>query len=142
MRRIDKTSQYVRLLSRLEDIAAARCILATQLEELDMRARAVQVEIESLRNLDAPISILPDEVLSMIFEAGGESTPGDCMFGILVSHVTHHWRSITLSNPKVWTDISFQKTADIYSDQHFGAYTAQERESDSRPCSQDPRRPQ
>ena len=94
------------LAQRLEEFDAARRELLLQLEELDARKGAVQFEFNELQNVDAPISSLPDEVLAMVFEAGVilDEFPKS-RFAILVSHVTHRWRSIALATPRLWNTI-------------------------------------
>lgn len=67
----DDTWQRIQLLSMtLEEIDVARGELLQRLEDLDARERTVRLEREALQNLVAPTSTLPEEVLSMIFEAG------------------------------------------------------------------------
>jgi len=54
----------------------------------------------------SPISSLPFEVLSSIFEAGrhlSASATSLCPFEVLVSHVTKYWRDVALNTPRLWT---------------------------------------
>ncbi|KAF7969956.1 hypothetical protein HWV62_25502 [Athelia sp. TMB] len=94
------------LVKRLEELETARRELLLQLEELDAQKNAIQLEFNELQNVDAPISSLPDEVLGMIFETGVllDDLPKS-QFATLVSHVTHSWRSIALTTPRLWNTI-------------------------------------
>lgn len=84
----------VHLLSKhLDELAVARHIIILQLETLDARAGAAQLERNILRNTAAQISILPDDVLTMIFEEGihpqkSRSKIASFDYGVLVSHGT------------------------------------------------------
>ncbi|KAF7975898.1 hypothetical protein HWV62_8319 [Athelia sp. TMB] len=101
------------LLKRLEELADATpngSPVPLQLEELEKQIQIAQRELDSLRNSDASISTLPDEVLTMVFEEGmllnGDSP---CHFGSLASHVTHHWRSVALAAPRLWSKIRWRE---------------------------------
>lgn len=108
----DRRSQRIQFLRKsLQDIASARQELIIQLEDLDAQARALQLEHNSLQNLNAPTSNVPEEVLAMVFEAGTAGCASD--FGRLVSHVSHRWRSIALANPYLWTDIRYARRLDF-----------------------------
>lgn len=66
----DDTWQRIQLISiTLEEIDVARVELLHRLENLAVRERAVSLERNMLQNLVAPPSNLPEEVLSMTFEA-------------------------------------------------------------------------
>ncbi|KZP13709.1 hypothetical protein FIBSPDRAFT_123837 [Athelia psychrophila] len=91
-----------RLHSQLEEIATTRSKIFRELEELDEQERAVRRELNS----NVLISILPDDVLAMVFEAGALLTQGNkSHFGSLVSHVDQHWRNIALATPRLWNKI-------------------------------------
>lgn len=66
------------MTSRLEEISIARRILLPRPDELDAEARVLQIEVKSWRNLKTPVSVLPDQVLAMVFKAGTvlERMPG------------------------------------------------------------------
>lgn len=71
------------------------------------------MECNTTDNNNAPISSLPNEILTAIFEIGSRHSRspeyGSCWipdrFEIAVSHVTHHWRSVAISMPRLWTKI-------------------------------------
>ncbi|KZP08936.1 hypothetical protein FIBSPDRAFT_964376 [Athelia psychrophila] len=102
----DRRRRTFLLSKRLEEFAVVRRYLVDQLEELDAKARDVQIEVNWLQNLDAPISTLPDEMLAMVFEAGSllPQKP-QVHFGSLVSHVSQHWRKIAMATPRLWNKI-------------------------------------
>ncbi|KAF7974975.1 hypothetical protein HWV62_10717 [Athelia sp. TMB] len=93
---------------RLDEIASERRKLILQLEALDAQRKAAELEHNLLYNLDAPTSNFPNEVLSMIFETGAAQDLGEnptYVFGCIVSHVSHRWRSVALATPRLWTQI-------------------------------------
>lgn len=92
----DRQHRLLLLSRRLEEISAARNELVIQRDELvaqlgdlERQAKAAQLEFNALRNLDAPISTLPDEMLAMIFGAGilFEKNQGDLGLLCLILHV-------------------------------------------------------
>ncbi|KZP21138.1 hypothetical protein FIBSPDRAFT_860824, partial [Athelia psychrophila] len=109
MRQDWKDRQRLLLSGRLEEIATERRRLVLQLAELDARGKAVQ---QDLHNLDSPISILPSDILVMIFEAGALlESRAKFHFGSLASHVSRMWREIALATPRLWTKIECTKSA-------------------------------
>ncbi|KZP32569.1 hypothetical protein FIBSPDRAFT_479268 [Athelia psychrophila] len=112
MRQIsDARRQHALSLSeRLEEIASARLKPFAELDDLDAQARVVLLERNTLHNLDAPTSDIPDELLAMIFEAHEDmplSRGLEPHFGALVSHVSHRWREIALATPTLWSRVRF-----------------------------------
>ncbi|KIM89989.1 hypothetical protein PILCRDRAFT_203925 [Piloderma croceum F 1598] len=56
----------------------------------------------------SPISAIPSEVLSTIFEAvclSSSLRPTRLPVEIVLSHVSGHWRSVSLNDPHLWTGI-------------------------------------
>ncbi|KZP16999.1 hypothetical protein FIBSPDRAFT_1047115 [Athelia psychrophila] len=98
-----RRERVLKLRKCLEELAEERRDLLDRLENLDARERAVVLENNTLHNLDALTSNLPDEALAMVFEAGLQ--PDALRFGELVSHVSRRWRSIALATPNLWTNI-------------------------------------
>ncbi|KAF7973789.1 hypothetical protein HWV62_14274 [Athelia sp. TMB] len=102
----ERRRRILSLSKRLQEFAAARIKLIAQLEDLDSQTRAVQQEHNALHNLDAPTSNLPNEILSLVFEAGiGQESYAESHFGDLVSHVSSRWRAVALTTPRLWADI-------------------------------------
>jgi hypothetical protein len=81
-----------------------------------------RTSLAKLRNRRLPISRLPDDVLALIFEAGGHYDPvvdnflhnfhewsadGYLPFAVLVSHVSSTWRNVAIQDPFLWTEIGF-----------------------------------
>ncbi|KZP24126.1 hypothetical protein FIBSPDRAFT_430812 [Athelia psychrophila] len=122
MRQVNQT-RISTLSKRLKAIDRTKKELTRQLQELEVESIAKRNELHSLRNEDAPISSLPNEVLSMIFEIGqkiprGYSIQGVLSFEIAVSHVTSHWRYVALGTPALWTHITrteFRQKFDLIS---------------------------
>lgn len=107
----DRQRLALSLTARLEDIATGRRNLVLQQKNLDKQEKAVQRESKSLHNMNAYISILPSEVLSMVFEAGALlDSSSRCHFGSLVSHVSRRWREIALETPRLWNKIKCIRT--------------------------------
>jgi hypothetical protein len=101
-------------------------------------------QLGNFSNRDAPISSLPNEILALIFlhgqrmyiatkhpfppanfesdidsiETGSEprSSPG---FEVTISHVTHHWRNVTINTPFLWTNINVSSQSSL---QKLGVY--------------------
>ncbi|KAI0081186.1 hypothetical protein K474DRAFT_1704196 [Panus rudis PR-1116 ss-1] len=58
------------------------------------------------------IHALPDKALAIIFEWGGRMTLQDethLPFVLLVSQVSHRWRSVTHAHPSIWANIPIPK---------------------------------
>lgn len=71
-----------------------------------MEFKAKERERNSLRNSIAPVSSLPNEVLTKIFISGCDSLPHTRVgFEMTVSQVTHHWREIALGSSTLWARI-------------------------------------
>ncbi|KAF7971004.1 hypothetical protein HWV62_22265 [Athelia sp. TMB] len=106
----DERRQRIAFLSQeLVKIDDERTELLRQLEGLDARAVVVKMEHAALLNLDSPTSRLPDEVLAMIFVAGIGLRS---RFGELVSHVSRHWRRISISTPRLWANVEILTVPD------------------------------
>lgn len=103
----DKRRRILLLSERLEEIAASRNKLVTQLNGLDVEEKSIHIERITLHNLLAPISIMPDEMLAMIFQMGSLLKNSQWHFGTVASHVTRRWRRIALATTYLWTHISF-----------------------------------
>lgn len=96
------------LQANLKEIEIVRADLLRKLEELEAQSKVLQLEYNSLYNLDAPSSSIPDEILATIFEVGTlieQIRRPRRHFGVIVSHVTQRWRAVALSTPRLWTKI-------------------------------------
>ena len=123
MRQIHNDSvrgQQILLLSKqLQEINQERRNLAHRLEELDVQAEAVNRKIATLHNLDAPISILSDEMLAVIFRASVD-VEGSSRFIEVLSHVSHRWRNILLDTPSLWANLCFPEERMGWKDTKLG----------------------
>ncbi|KAG1727804.1 hypothetical protein EDB19DRAFT_174281 [Suillus lakei] len=54
----------------------------------------------------APLFRLPDEILAEIIKHGAQTETGGGSFEKTVSHVSMRWRTVAISNPSLWADIS------------------------------------
>ncbi|KAF7982686.1 hypothetical protein HWV62_27176 [Athelia sp. TMB] len=96
------------IFQQLDKLATARRDLITQLNGLDRQTGELQHEYNALHNLDAPISLLPDEILAMVFEAAKPvKEERSSHFGSLLCRITHRWRGVALATPTLWVDIWF-----------------------------------
>src|ERR1700723_3525318 len=78
----------------------------------------VGIEYAHVQNTLAPISSLPSELLSAIFEAGDFLPPLAAInnsalpFEIAISQITARWRYVALSTPRLWTRIYIRMNRD------------------------------
>ncbi|KAF8511597.1 hypothetical protein JB92DRAFT_3097061 [Gautieria morchelliformis] len=108
------------LYEEVADLETTREQLLAQLKAVDKTLAADRVRILETENLNcnAGTSNLPCEILSKIFKAGLQLTPGhqqweeswppethQLPFALLVSHVSHRWRIIALQTPGLWSYI-------------------------------------
>ncbi|KAK0193169.1 hypothetical protein F5146DRAFT_1137044 [Armillaria mellea] len=61
---------------------------------------------------DTPIDMLPDETFLEIFTFGALSS-GDASFSFLVSTICKSWRTFTIGEPRLWTNLIFTPTSAI-----------------------------
>jgi len=80
--------------------------------ELPESRTLVKTQIAEHRDINssAAVASLPDEVLAMIFEAGASRQAEDFednrfYFSLLVSQITHRFRTIAIATPSLWTYI-------------------------------------
>ncbi|KZP02149.1 hypothetical protein FIBSPDRAFT_1056048 [Athelia psychrophila] len=66
-------------------------------------AKSISLERHILHNLNVPIFRIPDEVLAMIFKEGRRPRKHGHRFGVVLSHVSHRWRNVATTTPKLWT---------------------------------------
>jgi hypothetical protein len=83
------------------------------LEESILESMGVLSTLRHRRNVLAPVSSLPTEVITPIFSfvrLSGTPQPGkkpDHLAWLYVSHVCHHWREIALDLPLFWSHVDF-----------------------------------
>lgn len=77
--------------------------LQTLQHQHDTIYRTIQAENNHAHNFRAPISSLPNEILSLIFEQCHAGDPG--VENVLCT-VTRSWRDIALSTPCIWTRLT------------------------------------
>ncbi|KAG5638349.1 hypothetical protein H0H81_000482 [Sphagnurus paluster] len=67
--------------------------------------------LKSKRNILAPISRLPPEILSKIFAfRAAEAAEGPSPLGwIKLTHVSRHWRAVALESPRLWANLVFTR---------------------------------
>jgi hypothetical protein len=87
----------------IQEMDRTQCDLTTSESLAHSRAH------RHVETMPAPVSLLPNEILSAIFEAGycQPSCNWGPPFEISVSQVTAHWREVALSTPQLWTRIHF-----------------------------------
>jgi hypothetical protein len=90
-----------------QDEADARRRIDQEMQRLEDAMRT----LKSRRNMLAPISYLPPEILSQIFfycasESTDHKNPLDW---IKVGHVSRHWRAVALNSPNLWGAIVFSR---------------------------------
>lgn len=84
-----------------------------QASELTASLESARKQHSRIQNSLKPISALPNELLSAIFELGYDAYSSDdpasgnrlIPFEFVVTHVTQHWRSVALACPFIWTKI-------------------------------------
>jgi len=102
---LDRTAECI---SKLE---LRREELLREISDIELRLSGQRAAYNTLINHRASVSILPVELLSHIFlMCQAASAPSFCpSFGVVASHVSHHWRTISLATPLLWNDIRIFK---------------------------------
>ncbi|KAI0290880.1 hypothetical protein BC826DRAFT_1106213 [Russula brevipes] len=103
------------LLTRLESVnqflpvvrnPSARAVLDREIDAAMLLARALLTH----RNILAPISVLPPELLLRIFHLVPSAEPPSCelqgLRWISVTYVCRHWRQVALDDSSLWARIS------------------------------------
>ncbi|KIO07939.1 hypothetical protein M404DRAFT_135208, partial [Pisolithus tinctorius Marx 270] len=92
------------LAVRISDLQSAHDDVARVLKNLKVTAARIQ-------NSKAPVSRLPSDVLSLIFEECHQSNPqwtgvlcllGQLPIEVRLSHVSSQWREVALATPSLW----------------------------------------
>lgn len=111
----DTERRLTTLAEKLLAINFTRKALLEQLANLDAESAQFQREYNLTLNDCAPISVLPEEVLSWIFKLThsmlqDENPPIE----LVLSQVTHYWRNIAIDTPKLWSRIDRLKVTSLY----------------------------
>lgn len=98
------------LKARVAELEAKEARLIPELEACRALLKSTRLSlgalIKSRRNFQAPVSMLPPEVLAFVFEAAlGDRARVFQPFAIVLSHVCQTWRAVAVSDPFLWTDI-------------------------------------
>lgn len=92
-------SRMSSLLDRLNKLQTARTELVRQLEAIEADSKILQTEYNLLHNESQPVSVLPCDILAMIFKTAKYTAEGS---EITMSHVSRYWRYIALGTPLLW----------------------------------------
>ncbi|KDR82051.1 hypothetical protein GALMADRAFT_135427 [Galerina marginata CBS 339.88] len=110
--------ELARLLQKKRNYQAEREALELRIKEIDYHIIDVQAEYGAIYNRRASVLKLPAEVTGMIFScAVGHPMEGDNEEGrhsqveIVVSHVCHQWRTISLAFPHLWASFCYDGPA-------------------------------
>lgn len=93
--------------TKISDLELRREQLVHELSEIDLQLHGERAKYNTLLNGQASVSKIPFELLSNIFllcQAAGPPKPY-YSFAVAASHVTRHWRTVSLSTPLLWNDI-------------------------------------
>lgn len=107
------SSEIDNVADRISELEHRRKELLREVSELDLHLRNERARYNTLLNHQASISKLPIELLSSIFllcQAAG-SPRSYYSFAMAASHVSRHWRTVSLSTPLLWNDINLSKRA-------------------------------
>jgi len=104
-------SELDRTADRISKLELRREELLHEIFEIELKLSGERAAYNTLINHRASVSKLPVELLSHIFLiCQAASAPNFCpSFGVVASHVSHHWRTISLSTPLLWNDIRISK---------------------------------
>lgn len=99
----DEITQQIRALQSSQD-------------DLSRSIRNLQVRAARIQNQKAAVSLIPSDVLSMIFEECRQLNPqwSGVLFllhqspvEVRLSHVSSHWREVALTSPSLWSSIHY-----------------------------------
>ncbi|KAF9448319.1 hypothetical protein P691DRAFT_781163 [Macrolepiota fuliginosa MF-IS2] len=93
--------------SQISNLELRREQLVRELSDIDLQLRKERARYNTLLNGQAAISKIPIELLSSIFllcQVAGPPKPY-YSFAMAASHVSRHWRTVSLTTPLLWNDI-------------------------------------
>jgi hypothetical protein len=92
---------------RIEQIKTAHAYLLWKARGLEVLLQRLQNERNALRNQLSPVSSLPNELLSAVFEAlASDMSPTSPPIEIVLSHVSRRFRRIAMNTRQLWTRIN------------------------------------
>ncbi|KAF8874221.1 hypothetical protein CPB84DRAFT_1797851 [Gymnopilus junonius] len=110
----DRNLRLSMLLEKKRRYEEKRNKLAIKMEQLDCKITETQADYGTIYNREIPILKLPTEVACIIFYyASGYPNEGDGESGrhllieVVISHVCHRWRSISIDYPWLWARFCF-----------------------------------
>jgi hypothetical protein len=110
---IERQERLAYLRNKAHDLRITETQLCLQLSELRESLRRVSSEEAEITNLSAPISRIPNEILTEIFgHMKGSYGANDIPHVMVVSHVTRHWRNVALGSPSLWDTIRMSTAND------------------------------
>jgi len=100
-----------RTADRISKLESRREELVREFSDIELQLSGERAAYNTLINHRASVSKLPVELLSHIFlMCQAASAPSFCpSFALVASHVSRHWRIISLSTPLLWNDIRISK---------------------------------
>lgn len=103
--RKDRQKRLAVLSNCVQQLSAARDMFLIHLADHEATLGLAQAEYHGLLNEGAAISLLPDDILAMIFEQAHKSQLDCCHVEIPISHVCRRWRDMALCLPMLWARI-------------------------------------
>ena len=92
--------------SRIEQIKTAHAYLLRKARDLEVSQKRLQNERNALKNQLSPVSSLPNELLSAVFEdLASDMSPTGPPVEIVLSHVSRRFRGIAMNTRQLWTRI-------------------------------------
>ncbi|KAF8959732.1 hypothetical protein BDZ97DRAFT_1644839, partial [Flammula alnicola] len=100
-----------KILQKKRNYEAEREALLLQIEELDAKIIGAQAEYGARVNSDIPILTLPTEITRLLFhdeeDKESKEIATDSLIEVVISHVCHQWRSISVAIPELWTTFCY-----------------------------------
>jgi hypothetical protein len=98
------------LRAQKKSLEAEMDSLSQQLSATGTSLDNVNRQIATVTNTTSHIYSLPNEIITLVFESGFQTSQ---TFPILVSHISHRLREVALCSPTLWTRIFVSLGADI-----------------------------
>ncbi|KAG7089902.1 hypothetical protein E1B28_011535 [Marasmius oreades] len=102
----DAFASLAPLEEHIKQLQGRKMRLLTEVEQVEQQILLAQLKFATLSNEAAPISRLPDELLTSIFAlTRQEDTPRSKAFQVVASHVCAKWRAVATTTPLLWSEI-------------------------------------